>query len=95
MPRKNRTKKGPDVFVRSSRKGKRGGRRVSREEFAHAVQTLPAGELEKRYDRKVRQGFLEQDFTKGRGRDDRPLVKHEFSKFDHETVKRAAEGRDR
>ena len=87
--------KGPTVFVRKSDgKGRRGSRRVSREEFAHAVATLPAKELKKRYDRRVRQAFLEQDNTRGRGREDRELVKRNFGKFDSETVKRAAEGRD-
>ena len=86
--------KGPTVFVRSSRRGKRGGRRVSREEFGKALADMPQAELEKRYDRKVRQGFLEQDNTKGKGAEDKELLKHNFAKFDEETIKRAAEGRD-
>ena len=90
MPRKN----GLTVFVKKSRKGKKGGRCVSRDEFAKAVETMPAEELKKRYDRSVRQGFLEQDYTKGRGRADRLLVKNTFDKFDPETIRRAAEGKD-
>lgn len=43
---------------------------------------------------KARQAFLEQDFTKGRGKDDKALLKESFKKFDGDTIKRAAEGRD-
>ena len=88
MPRKNRP--APTVFVRKHSDK----RYVRRSEVERALRGADAKSFEDAIPAKARQAFLEQDFTKGRGKDDKALLKTNFGKFDGEIIKRAAEGRD-
>ena len=74
---------GPTVFVR-----KRGGKTYfTREQAEKAIRgARNTQELNEAIPKEVQRAFLEQDFTKGKGKDDTELLKRNFKKMSREAI---------
>jgi hypothetical protein len=78
--------KSPTVFVKKYSKE----RYVTREQAEKIIRGCKTtAELNKHLPKEVQRAFLEQDNTKGKGKDDRDLVKANFRKFDPDAIREA------
>ena len=78
--------KGPEVFVRKFSKE----RYVTREQAQKIIKGCrDTAELNRHLPKEVQRAFLEQDFTKGKGKDDTELLKRNFRKMSSDAIQEA------